>query len=677
MGLLTPWFLLGLAAIALPIYIHLLRRHNATPQPFSSLMFFERGTQSSTRHRRLRYLLLFSLRTALLLLLILAFANPFMRLAGQGNDGKLLLLVIDNSYSMQALSRFTAAKQSALQVLASKPPGERAQVMALGGRLAQLTQPTQDARALRAAIESIEPTPARANLGELARGVRALSETVKQPIELHLFSDMQKTGMPGSFADMALPANVTVILQPADKTRAVPNWTVESVHTSAANSNHEKGSKAVRVQAVVAGYGTPLATKNILLVVNGKTVASRKVEIPPSGRATVDFAAVEVPFGLNQGAVRIDTANAPDSFSADDVSYFAVKRSDPERVLFVHAASDKRSAVYFGAALAATNQALFSLQAIESDKSADIDPARYAFVVLSDVSTLPSIFEAALLQFVRKGGSVLIATATARDAHVPIFGGTASPGHSYARDGYATISETDRTHPLFAGAAGDASEWSDLKVFSVTHVDASQARVLARLSDQTPLLMEKQVGEGKVLLFASGLDNLSNDLPLTPAFVPFIDRTARYLAGSDDMTGSRVVDAYVPLRHGQAGGSGSVEILDPDGHRALSLSDAVSAQSFQLTRAGLYQVRFADGKSALLAVNPDRRESDLEPIPLDLLQLWGGHAQAGSPAPAAALMQVKNSERSLWWYVMLLVLMAAVAESIIASRYLGIQREEA
>lgn len=81
MGFLGPWFLLGVAAVGLPIYIHLLRRHVITPLPFSSLMFFERGTQSSTRHRRLRYLLLFSLRAALLLLLVLAFADPFIRFA--------------------------------------------------------------------------------------------------------------------------------------------------------------------------------------------------------------------------------------------------------------------------------------------------------------------------------------------------------------------------------------------------------------------------------------------------------------------------------------------------------------------------------------------------------------------------------------------------------------------
>ena len=64
MGFLTPWFLAGAAAVGLPVWLHLLRKHKTTPLPFSSLMFFERRTQSSIKHRRLRYLVLFALRTA-------------------------------------------------------------------------------------------------------------------------------------------------------------------------------------------------------------------------------------------------------------------------------------------------------------------------------------------------------------------------------------------------------------------------------------------------------------------------------------------------------------------------------------------------------------------------------------------------------------------------------------
>jgi hypothetical protein len=673
MGFFNPWFLAGLAAIGLPVYIHLLRRHIVPPLPFSSLMFFERGTQSSTRHRRLRYLLLFSLRTALLLLLVLAFANPFIRLAAGDVNSRLLLIVVDNSFSMKAGTRFADARQAALQLLASRPRSQRAEVMALGGRLAILTQPIQDEGALRAAVESIQPGDSRANLGELAHGVRALVENVRTPVELHLFSDMQKTGMPANFADIELPANVSVVLHPVGAA-ATANWTVEGVNAPVQVAD-AKDPKKSRVQAVIAGYGTPAASRTVSLVVNGKTVASRKVDIPPDGRATVEFPSLDVPYGLNRCAIKIDSA---DGFPADDVSLFSVKRADPERVLFVHQASDARSALYFGAALAAASQASFTLQSIDSEKSTDIDPAKYAFVVLSDAVALPSIFENALMRYVRGGGSVLIAagTSAAHHARIPVFGGTFSDAHVYSRNGYGVVGQTDLTHPVMNDAAG----WTDLKIYYVAGVDANGARVIVRLTDQTPLLLEKQIGEGHVLLLASGLDNLTNDLPVRPAFVAFVDRTARYLSGSDSISGSRLVDSYVPLRTAAArtsAPSAGVEIIGPDGHRALSLAEAASAQSFELTHAGFYQIRFANGRNALIGVNPDARESNLQPVANDLLQMWGKGSATAAPSAATGYVQEKYTPHSVWWYVMLLVLVAAVAESIVASRYLGTQREEA
>ena len=117
MGFLAPWFLGGFAALGVPVFVHLLRKHINIPRPVSSLMFFERGTQSSTRHRRLRYLLLFALRSALVLLVVLAFANPFVRRAAADTNGRTLLIVLDNSFSMRAGTRFADAKQQALAQL--------------------------------------------------------------------------------------------------------------------------------------------------------------------------------------------------------------------------------------------------------------------------------------------------------------------------------------------------------------------------------------------------------------------------------------------------------------------------------------------------------------------------------------------------------------------------------
>ncbi len=85
-----------------------------TPQPFSSLMFFEQRTQSSIKHRRLRYLLLLALRLACSCCWCSPLPIPFInRPAVSAASDKLLLLVVDNSFSMRAGTRLADAKREA------------------------------------------------------------------------------------------------------------------------------------------------------------------------------------------------------------------------------------------------------------------------------------------------------------------------------------------------------------------------------------------------------------------------------------------------------------------------------------------------------------------------------------------------------------------------------------
>ncbi len=205
---------------------------------------------------------------------------------------------------------------------------------------------------------------------------------------------------------------------------------------------------------------------------------------------------------------------------------------------------------------------------------------------------------------------------------------------------------------------------------------AGDARVIVRLGDQTPLLLEKRMGEGRVVLLTSGLDNLTNDFPLHPAFVPFIEQTARYLAGSERQGGARAVDSYLELRNAKEQAQG-VEVTDPEGKRPLTLSEAASAQSFQLTEAGFYQLRLANGRQNEVGVNADPKESNLDVIPDDVLALWQGNGEPSrSRPPRRGPAAPKKTPQTLWWYVMLLVFALAIAESVLASRYLGTQREE-
>lgn len=666
MGLLAPWFLAGAAAVALPVYLHLLRRHRSDPRPFSSLMFFERRTQSSIKHRRLRYLVLLSFRVALLLLLVLAFADPFVRRPAAVAGDKLLLLVVDNSFSMRAGSRLADARREALSVLASRRPTDRAEIMTLNSRIQALTQPTEDTSTLRAAVQSIEPGDSRANFGELVRTARLLSENARTRIELHFFSDMQKSGMPASFTEMALPANVSLVPHAVAK-GAEPNWTVESVDAPGQVWDPKKAS----VRAVVAGYHTPAASRAVSLVVNGRVIATRDVQVPANGRATAEFTNLDVPYGLSRCEVRIDSA---DSLPADDVALFGVQRSDPERVLFVHEPNDTRSPFYFGTALEAATEAAFRLETVTIDKVNPSQLSGYAFVVLSNLLSVPPSLEQALLDYVRRGGGVLLATGTsaARATRVPVFDEKVLGSRDYSRDaaGFLTVGEADRSHPSIRNADG----WSGVKFYFAVRVNDANSQVVARLSDQTPVLLEKRLGQGHVLLLASGLDNLTNDFPLHPAFIPFVEQTARYLSGLERSGGARVVDSLVELRTGKQPAT-SVEVTGPDGRRALSLDQAASAQTFPLTRAGFYEFRRADGHTDLVGVNPDRRESDLDVIPGDVLSLWRAGSSEHGEASASGVAPPESRPRDLWWYVMLLVLAAAVAESLLASRYLGEIRE--
>src|ERR1051326_6928511 len=129
MGFLTPWFLAGVAAVGLPVWLHLLRKHRNTPLPFSSLMFFEQRTQSSIKHRRLRYLMLLAARAALILLIALAFAHPYIqqKFAPLKRSGEVNILAIDNSLSMRAGNRLPQAKAQAKSFISGMRPGERAQ----------------------------------------------------------------------------------------------------------------------------------------------------------------------------------------------------------------------------------------------------------------------------------------------------------------------------------------------------------------------------------------------------------------------------------------------------------------------------------------------------------------------------------------------------------------------
>jgi hypothetical protein len=669
MGFLTPWFLAGGLALGLPVWLHLLRKHKTTPLPFGSLMFFEKRTQSSIKHRRLRYLLLFAARTLLVLLLVLAFAHPYItrQVLGGIRTNEVTVLAIDNSLSMRAGTRLDQAKQAAKSVINGLKVGQRAQVLAFGSRVQVMSEVTDDHRTLNAGVDAITPSDARTSFGELARSIRSIANSLKLPLSIELYSDMQQSGWPANFNDLRLAADMQ--LHPhAIEASTMPNFAVENVVAP----RRVYDAKKSRVLATIAGFNNKKATRSVSVVLNGRVVETKQVEVPEGGRAAVEFLTLDVPYGRNKGEVRIDSG---DSLPADDVFYFSVERADPRKAMFVQEAAGSRGLLYFRAALDSSGQSSFEIDPVSVEQTANLNPSKYAFVVLNDLMTVPAQFEGALREYVRGGGSVWIVMGvkSAGRTKTPVVDLAVSGNRYSGREGerFQTVAWLDPSHPSIL----KNDRWDDVKFFNTVKVAPGSARVVAKLTDQAPLLLDEQIGEGHVLVFASTFDYLENDFPIHASFVPFIEQTARYLGRLDAGPASVLVGSFAELRNSKEKGA-AVDVVDPKGDRALSLDEATKAPNIQFNQAGFYDIRRPNGRNELVAVNADRRESDLTPVSQDSLTLWQNTAQGASGGPSEAAGD-QQKPVSLWWYVMLAVFLLAVAESLLGNQHLSVDKEAA
>jgi hypothetical protein len=140
----------------------------------------------------------------------------------------------------------------------------------------------------------------------------------------------------------------------------------------------------------------------------------------------------------------------------------------------------------------------------------------------------------------------------------------------------------------------------------------------------------------------------------------------------DEGSSSYPIGAYYELRTVSAQGA-ALEVLDPEGKRALTLAEASKAQGISLTQRGFWDVKLPTGAHELIAANPDRAESDLEILPAETTALWQntGQTSAGASTPG----KPEEKPFSLWWYVLLAAFALAIAETVVGNQHLAVQPE--
>ncbi len=658
MSLLAPAFLAGLLAIALPWWLHRLSSDNPNKQKFSSLMFLEPGEPRRVLAKKVQYLLLLALRIGVLLLLALAFAEPAIwrtPQAGDSDGARLHLIVLDGSASMGYGDRWANARAAANGVLGSLSAEDRAQLV-LAGRLFEVLGPASgDVAALRQTLNTAQPGVFRLEYGQLMRSIDGLLRTAELPVVLDLVTDVQASGLPTRFGELAPRRPAEIVLHDVAE-GAAENWTIDSFCASALTGE---------LTASVRSFAPDAATRTLTLTQNGSTVGEQTVEVPAGGRAEATFAALDLASGPN----RVEVALAQgDDLGSDDRRYLAIKRPEPRKVLIVAPNAQGRDALFTDAALE-TLTTLALTADVRISPLGDPPLVDYSFVVVTDIGLLDGSQAAAVQDYVQNGGRALLAAGprSAGLTTLPITGQMLRTTPQMGSQGSVSIGEVDATHPALRGVEElRAANFSR----SVNVEPSSEDRVLLSLADGTPLLLERGMGNGRVLLFTSSLGREWNDLPVQPAFVPLMAGIANELLGGAGFTSEADLGSTLAVRAlGFAGG----QIFDPRGEAALGLG--AGSEDVLLDQVGFYEV-VGGGTTELVAVNFDPRESDLTPIDEATLERWRGlGVRPGEQATPVAVTTAEDTvPSSLGPWLMIALLMLVLVESAVGNWHLRIRR---
>jgi hypothetical protein len=249
MGLVAPLILTGLAALAVPILIHLIQREKNRVVEFPSLMFLRRIPYQSVRRRRIRDWLLLFMRLTALAMIVLAFARPFFRrdsLAAATQQGaREVAILVDTSYSMGYGDRWTRARDAARDAIDTLGAGDRASLIFFSDGANAAVRSSTNHSELSSALAAVSPgagatrfAPALKLAGSL------LAESALPRREILLISDFQRRGWESSAGkdDVRLPER-TVVTPIAITSSGRPNITVMPATRRAARprrTNHRR-----------------------------------------------------------------------------------------------------------------------------------------------------------------------------------------------------------------------------------------------------------------------------------------------------------------------------------------------------------------------------------------------------------------------------------------------------
>lgn len=652
---LNPLFLSALTAALIPLALHLWQRQRIVIVPFSTVRFLKLAQKRYSNRMRLENILLWLLRTLILILLALAFAMPILRITSLrqivGASRRDVAIVWDTSYSMNYVSGqkkvWAASRETVAALIEGLSRGDRVCLFLANDDVTPLIeQPTTDLDMALAQVRALECGTTSSQLRPaILMALSALKESGKRDKELYIVTDGQKLPW-NSFsplpASAPAPDQTNQIDQAGTTNTAVekaatPIWNAKAVDRDisifaillgvAAPENDAPINLKITPTLLMAdtpgqivvdlGHTGPEQTLAVSLAVDGEIISQRSVTMGKDGNAPCAFALPTLTLGTH--TARIETA--PDGIPLDNVFYFLMRVHEKLPVLCVGTEPD----TFF------LMRALNPSDTATTIRAQRVDPANfngerlaeYACVFLCNALPLTGQAMVTLEQYVQQGGVTVIFPGD-RAAPADYANWTCLPAMPKAVMDLGadtqrrTLSLAKRGDTLFQGmklppgtypsvAANRELQWDQLAGFS---------DVVITMDQGAPFLLRRKVGKGYVFFFAVSADRRWSNLPLSPFFLPLIHQIVHYSAGEEQnapfiWTGRNLAlaDIMAPLPT-------AAELLDPSG-RAVPLNSLKTGQDKGLgieviTMPGFYTTRTGDGEPVpAFAANLTRAEADL------------------------------------------------------------------
>ena len=573
LSFVTPGFAVaGFLAAFGPLLIHLVRRLHVRKLPWAAMRLLKEAASSSRRSLALRDHALLAIRTACVLLFGLAMAQPYITRKGALDEPKSAVhavLVVDNSLSMgyQQLegTLLDQAKGRARELVAGLPPGSRISVLPLCGSDAGLISPPHRTIAdALAAISAIDVTDQEGSAALAIKLAREACRNASDPLakRIVLIGDQQASNWPREVDNRALGRLPELQVVSVGEGLRENTW-VEAFDIQDAVAD---GQNQTLLWATVRHEG-PSARRDVqvTLTVDGEPVASETIDLIPGVPRQVSFAHRFSPLDDGKvGVVPAEVSIPADRLPADDRRYLAVSVGSALPMVFVDELGESESAA--GDLLGETHALRRWLSAGEHGRPLaairhctidSLDAALLAdarLVVVAGVER-PDAAVGLLHEYVRRGGQLLIAAGGRFDAAAwtkaawgtndellpgrlsalpdsneqrPLLLDPASLGHSYFQVPGLRPAELEAL-------------WQAPRFFKSVGVDVdrkparpttSNRRVLARFTTGDPMLVERNIGKGRVLFFSSGLSADWSTITQTSAMLLF-DRILRGMLASE------------------------------------------------------------------------------------------------------------------------------------------------